>query len=501
MAAATVTGRIVESGERVPRSAPPQSGRLPSAILGIPFDCVTIPEALEAIERMIESRKTHQLVTANVDFLVQSLSDVELRRILVEADLVLCDGTPLVWASKWLGHALPERVAGADLVPLLIEQAVQRQHRIFFLGGKPEVAAKAVQRLKEQHPTLQIAGQYSPPFAPLLEMDHREIRRRVRKARPDILLVSFGCPKAEKWIAMNCRTLGVPVCIGVGATIDFLAGEVKRAPEWMRDCGMEWIYRFLQEPARLGPRYALDLRQFGLALARQWLHNSRSHDGNGHSNGNGSAGLRFAQNLEFVGITAPEHLDLKTLAEDLPMFPLLTQNCLLDLSNVKSIDCSAIGWLLRLQRNLRAAARHLVLVAPAKEVKRALGSVGLRDLFVFAQSRAEGERWLKVATRLRAASVVENDDRTCSVFNTEITTRNAAKVFRKLLIHLRFHEPGRSVTLKMDRVSFMDSSGARLFARTRAIAEKRGLTLRLVNVQPAVRNVLGFARLDHLIAT
>jgi N-acetylglucosaminyldiphosphoundecaprenol N-acetyl-beta-D-mannosaminyltransferase len=493
-AEASLAGEHAAEERERPRGLP-QSSRLPSAILGIPFDCVTIPEALEAIDGMIESRRPHQLVTANVDFLVQSLADVELRRILAEADLVLCDGTPLVWASKWLGHALPERVAGADLVPLLIQRAVKRGYRLFFLGGKEEVAVKAVQKLKAEHPGLQIAGHYSPPFAPLLKMNHQEIRRRIRAAKPDVLLVSFGCPKAEKWIAMNCRSLGVPVCIGVGATIDFLAGEVKRAPEWMRHCGMEWVYRFLQEPARLGPRYALDLRRFGVAFARQWLHNPRPHN-----NGNRSGGLKFAQNLEYMCITAPEHLDLKTLAEDLPILPLLTESCLIDLSNVKSLDCSAIGWLVRLQRNLHAVGRDLVLITPANEVGRALRSVSLQDLFVVAKSRAEGERWLKLAARLRTPLVAENEDHSCSVVNTEITMRNGAKVFRKLLIHLRFHEPGDTVTLKMDRVTYIDSTGARAFARVHAVAQKRGLGLRLVHVQPAVRNVLGFAGLDHLVA-
>ncbi len=484
----------VHTGSRG-KAVSPQVGRLPSAILGIPFDCVTIPEALDAIEVMVESGKAHQLVTANVDFLVQSLTDVELRRILMEADLVLCDGTPLVWASKWLGHALPERVAGADLVPLLIERAATKGFRIFFLGGKPEVAAKAVQKLESQYPTLQIAGHYSPAFAPLMKMDHREIRRRIRKARPDILLVSFGCPKAEKWIAMNYRSLGVPVSVGVGATIDFLAGEVKRAPEWMQHCGMEWLYRFMQEPGRLGPRYALDLRRFGWAFARQWLRNSRGH------NGNGNEGLKFSQKLESVCITAPEHLDLRTLAEDLPVFPLLTQNCLLDLSGVQSIDCSAIGWLVRLQRNLRAAGRNLVLIAPTKEVERALRSVGLEELFMFVQSRAEGERWLQNTGRSHVASLAENDDHSCSVFNAQITRQNAAKVLRKVLVHLRFHEPGDTVVLKLDRVTFVDSTGARALARVEAVANKRGLSVRLVNAQPAVRNVLGFAGLDHLMAS
>src|ERR1041385_6328796 len=145
------------------------SANPPIAILGVPFDNVTTAETIEAIERMVESREPHYLVTANVDFLVQAQEDVELRRILFDAHLVLCDGTPLIWASRLLGSPLLERVAGTDLVPLLIHLAADKGHRIFFLGATPESAALAVENLKKQYPSLIIAGHYSPPFNKLLE--------------------------------------------------------------------------------------------------------------------------------------------------------------------------------------------------------------------------------------------------------------------------------------------------------------------------------------------
>src|ERR1051325_10970883 len=231
------------------------SAHPPIAILGVPFDNVTTTETIQAIERMVASREPHYLVTANVDFLVQAQEDLELRRILFDAHLVLCDGTPLVWASRLLGNPLIERVAGADLVPLLIRVAAEKGYRIFFLGATEESAARAVENLKKLHPNLNIAGHYSPPFNKLLEMDHDEISRRILQAKPNFLFVSFGCPKQEKWIAMHYRSLGVPVSAGVGATIDFLAGMVKRAPVWMQRFGLEWVYRLAQEPPRLLNRY------------------------------------------------------------------------------------------------------------------------------------------------------------------------------------------------------------------------------------------------------
>lgn len=247
------------------------SDRSPIAILGVRFDNVTLAGTIARIEEMIASRRPHYIATANIDFLVQARADAELRRILFDAPLILCDGTPLVWASRWLGNPLPERVAGSDLVPRLLGVAAEKGYRIFFLGGREEVLRDAVENVRAKHPRIEIAGHLSPPFAPLHAMDHAAIRREIVAAKPDLLFVSFGCPKQEKWIAMNYRELGVPVCIGVGATVDFLAGAMKRAPLWMQRCGLEWLFRLLQEPRRLARRYFHDMLVFGAPFLRQWL--------------------------------------------------------------------------------------------------------------------------------------------------------------------------------------------------------------------------------------
>ena len=234
-------------------------------IAGVEFDRVTTQGTLLQIETMIRSGRPHRIATANADFLYQAARDPQLAGILKDSDLVVCDGTPLVWASRLLGDPLPERVAGSDITPLLLQRAAEAGHRVFFLGGSDESLVKACENAVKRFPGLQIAGAYSPPFAPLDKMDDESIRAIVKEAKPDILLVSFGCPKQEKWIDRNYRELRVPVCIGVGATIDFLAGTVRRAPCWMRLSGMEWIFRMLQEPKRLGPRY---LRNIPFFVAR-----------------------------------------------------------------------------------------------------------------------------------------------------------------------------------------------------------------------------------------
>src|SRR5262245_12888269 len=370
---------------------------IPIAILGVPFDHVTITEAIDLIERMIASRQPHYLVTANVDFVVQAQEDVELRRILLDAHLVLCDGTPLVWASGLLGNRLPERVAGADLAPLFVRVAAEKGYRIFYLGATPAVARRAVDKLREHYPNLIIAGQYSPPFKQLLDMDHDEITRRIREAKPDLLFVSFGCPKQEKWIAMHYRSLGVPVSIGVGATIDFFAGHMKRAPVWMQRTGLEWTFRLLQEPRRLFKRYARDLGVFGWKIFVQWWQSQyRSRSINPARVEpwpveNDRQPFKLSGRLDSHAVRNGVGQIEKQLA--------WRGHCLLDLTDVNFIDGTGLAFLIRLQKKLRATDHLLILLAPRKEFQRTLNLAGLRHEFLSASDLASAERLIE--TRLQ----------------------------------------------------------------------------------------------------
>jgi N-acetylglucosaminyldiphosphoundecaprenol N-acetyl-beta-D-mannosaminyltransferase len=232
---------------------------------------VTLAGAVDSIEGMIAEGGAHYVVTPNVDFLVKAGRDPELHRILGKADLVLCDGKPLVWASHLLGDPLPGRVAGSDLIPSLLKRAADRGWRVFLLGGGPGVAGEAAKRIGAAYPSLPPVAHYSPPFRELDDMNHSEIGERVRASRPDLMLVCFGCPKQEKWISRHCAAMKVPVMIGAGGTVDFLAGRLARAPLWMRRSGTEWIFRLIQEPRRLFRRYADDLVSFVPAIMAQRL--------------------------------------------------------------------------------------------------------------------------------------------------------------------------------------------------------------------------------------
>jgi N-acetylglucosaminyldiphosphoundecaprenol N-acetyl-beta-D-mannosaminyltransferase len=228
------------------------------AVLGIPFHNVTMDETVAQIEEQIREGGFHQIATANVDFLKNAIRDERMHSILCSCDMVVPDGMPVVWMSRLIGTPLKERVTGIDLVERLADVSARRGYGIFLLGASESRSQRAARVLKQRFPELRIVGRYSPPPAPLDKMDNEEILRRIEEARPEILLVAFGNPKQEEWLAMHRDRLNVPVCIGVGGTLDSLSGTVPRAPQWMQRRGLEWLHRTLQEPQRLAARYLAD---------------------------------------------------------------------------------------------------------------------------------------------------------------------------------------------------------------------------------------------------
>lgn len=167
----------------------------------------------------------------------------------------LVDGMPMVWASRLSGKALPERVAGSDLIFALCEMAARRGFGVFFLGGAAGVAEAAAARLSERYPGLRVVGVESPPFGPMAEEDEQALLARVRSTRPDLLIAAFSQPRGERWIAAHHRETGAAVNVQMGAALDFAAGRVRRAPSWLRRSGLEWAFRLALEPRRLAGRY------------------------------------------------------------------------------------------------------------------------------------------------------------------------------------------------------------------------------------------------------
>ncbi|MDZ7363220.1 MAG: WecB/TagA/CpsF family glycosyltransferase [candidate division KSB1 bacterium] len=241
-------------------------------ILGVNVDRVSLTDTVARVEKFIVERKPRLVITPNVDHLIKARKDKEFKRIYEEADLSVPDGVPLLWAAKFLGTPLVERVNGTDLFEALCARAAQRGYRVFFLGAAPGVAAAAAEKLKQRHPALQVAGTYSPPFDFFNSfMENKKIEAMIREARPDILFVGLGAPKQEKWIHRHKHKLHVPVSIGIGASFEYVAGFTARAPRWMQRAGLEWLYRIVENPGRYWKRYLVDDAVFFPLVFAQWL--------------------------------------------------------------------------------------------------------------------------------------------------------------------------------------------------------------------------------------
>jgi len=223
-------------------------------LFGVLIDHVDTRAAVDRIRWFLDSGGAHQIVTVNLDFLYLAERDVGFRRTINEADLAVPDGMPLVWLSRTLRIPLKGRVTGVELVHESCRIAADADIGVFFLGGRPEVAALAARRAEERYPGLRVTS-YSPPFGPISPEENERIVESIIRANPGLLFVALGAPRQDLWIREHRERLGVPVTMGVGCVLDLLAGTVHRAPAWMQSLGFEWSYRLMREPRRLWRRY------------------------------------------------------------------------------------------------------------------------------------------------------------------------------------------------------------------------------------------------------
>ncbi|MES2149182.1 MAG: WecB/TagA/CpsF family glycosyltransferase [Pseudomonadota bacterium] len=236
-------------------------------MMGCQVDNLTMAETIEKIDGFVRSGLPHQHVVVNVDKLVKASRDAELRRVINDCALVNADGMPVVWASRLLGVPLKERVAGVDLFDALIRRASEQGWRVFLLGAREEVLQALQQRYRQQYPTLQLAGMRNGYWQG--EAGDEAVAEEIRNSRPDLLFVALGSPKKEQFLRRYLARMQVPFAMGVGGSFDVASGRVKRAPLWMQQWGLEWFYRFLQEPRRMFRRYFIDDMAFIWLLIKE----------------------------------------------------------------------------------------------------------------------------------------------------------------------------------------------------------------------------------------
>ena len=256
---------------RKTRALPRNEGRKGKRreFLNCEIDDVTFDEALDRIMGYAGGEhKCRMLVTPNADHVIKLEKDAEFREVYAHADLITTDGTPLLWIADSFNCPITERVTGADLLPAVCDRAAKEGRSMFFLAASNELLENAIPRLEQDYPGIKILGGYVPPmgFGEKKEEVDKAVAK-INEAAPDILVVGVGAPRSEKFIYRNRQRLDVGVALPVGAALAFATGEQKRAPLWMRRLGLEWFYRFLQEPGRMFKRYFVDdMKIFFLAL-------------------------------------------------------------------------------------------------------------------------------------------------------------------------------------------------------------------------------------------
>lgn len=241
-------------------------------ILGTPVSSLTMDELFSNWERVIKAGEKVQVCITPVNSILAARATARVQEVYKHADYVLCDGVPVKWASEFLGDPIKERITGLDVLPRIFPFALQHDFSIFLLGASPGVAEMLQTIMEEKHPGVKIVGTFVPPFRDVFSKEeNQQMIEAINAVKPDILLVSLTAPKQDIWIAENIANLDTHVAIGIGGAFEVAAGMIKRAPLWMQKSGLEWLYRFLQEPKRMFRRYFVEAPVFIPLVIQQKL--------------------------------------------------------------------------------------------------------------------------------------------------------------------------------------------------------------------------------------
>jgi N-acetylglucosaminyldiphosphoundecaprenol N-acetyl-beta-D-mannosaminyltransferase len=475
-------------------------------VLGIPFKDVSFNDVVEWVNQRVRSRCPGYIATANMDFIMQAWRDPEQQRILLEADLVVADGIPIVWLSRLMGFGLKERVTGSDLVPMFAKLCAREGFSLYGLGGAPGVAEKAMECLSQRYPGLRVAGCYSPPKADVLAMNNAEILSKLEAADPDILLVAFGAPKQEKWVNMHIREWRVPVSIGIGGSLDFLAGAQKRAPRIIQKCALEWLWRMMSDPPRLFKRYISNIFFFSIALIKLFV-------------------LRYGPSGKMPRVMSDptEANVLKSLHAKRIAFPDPADSCAVeafrnactDATGISSlvVDLEQRDWLTILEmgilvegsRTCRSKGRHFYVLAGHPRAAKAFRFFHLNH-YLHAAERIE-----EIIQAIRSQRSCAGERKTCVVSGGRLTLALPAELTAANLEPFRTtfeqawqgweqqkHREG--VTVDATAIEFLDSAAMGFLNAIRKQTAQAGLAFQCLGFHGAALQTLKIARLDTLFS-
>lgn len=343
-------------------------------LLGLPFDAVDIDEAVRRIRAAAARRRPYLLSTPNLNWLIACLTDDPFRKTVIESDLSIADGMPLVWIARLLGIPIRKRVAGSTLFDTL-RSATGEQLSVFFLGGPEGVAKAACRTLNHENKGLTCAGHEFPGFGSIEEMSADDIIQRINASRADFLVVALGARKGLAWIEHNRARISVPVISHLGAVLNFVAGTMKRAPTWVQNIGLEWLWRIKEEPT-LWRRYFGDgLTLLALLLTRvlpyAWYLQRHKPDANQLAKASAET-MKEGQSYVIRLRGSWTHHNMPLLRDCFSRAVLAGQDVKLDMSKVMHVDSAFVGLVMLLQGHQRQHGRQFLIVSLQEPVRRVI---------------------------------------------------------------------------------------------------------------------------------
>lgn len=340
------------------------------SLLGLPVDMATAPEAVTAIEAAVRNGRRLSFVTPNVNFLVRALQDPEQRRQIIDTDLSLVDGAPLVALARLVGAPLKERCAGSDVFEALRLRPgfPGRRLRVFFFGGRDGAAEAAAAAVNKERRGVEAAGFFNPGIGDIDAMSTPEIINAINASRADFVLVALGAAKGQAWIDANQGRLEAPVIAHLGAVLDFTAGSIRRAPPWIRSLGLEWAWRIKEEPS-LWRRYGSDALSMAAILFRLMpALVAKGGQASGVATTAAASSINGQIRVALTGdLVAGELAGVRTAFRKAAR---AGQNVVLDLDAAGPIDAAFLGLVLMLEKNLRATNSSLMLANAGRAHRR-----------------------------------------------------------------------------------------------------------------------------------